>query len=255
MPKASQSYFEIRSSPIQGRGAFATRRIRKGTRLIEYVGERISHAEADRRYDDDTMRRHHTFLFTLNNRTVIDAAVDGNEARFINHSCSPNCEAVIDSGHIYIESTKTIQPGAELVYDYQYERAPDADESDEARYPCRCGSPNCRGTILAPPKRKRAAASAKRGKGASKRGKAGAKKKSSSKKKGTTSKRKSTAAKRTKRASQRSAPATRGGTLTRKLGKTSSTRAKKSAPGAKKTPGRKASPNRLKAAAKRRRSA
>ncbi len=256
MPTASQSYFEIRSSPIQGRGAFATRRIRKGTRLIEYVGERISHAEADRRYDDDTMKRHHTFLFTLNNRTVIDAAVGGNESRFINHSCAPNCEAVIDSGHIYIEATRTIQPGAELVYDYQYERAPDADESDEARYPCRCGAPNCRGTILAPPKRKRAAAAAKRGKGASKRRKAASKKRASSKKKGAASKRKSTAGKRAKTTSQRSAPATRGGTLTRKLGKTSSTRAKKSAPAAKKTSrGGKTSPNRLKAAAKRRRSA
>lgn len=188
MPKASQSYFEIRSSSIQGRGAFATRRIRKGTRLIEYVGERISHAEADRRYDDDTMRRHHTFLFTLNNRTVLDAAVDGNEARFINHSCDPNCEAVIDGSHIYIESIKTIQPGAELVYDYQYERAPDADESDEARYPCRCGSPKCRGTILAPPKRKRAAAKSRRKSAGKKkpakktsRGKGAAKKKSAKK--------------------------------------------------------------------------
>jgi SET domain-containing protein len=180
MPKASQPYFEIRSSSIQGRGAFATRRIRKGTRLIEYVGERISHAEADRRYDDDTMRRHHTFLFTLNNRTVLDAAVNGNEARFINHSCEPNCEAVIDGSHIYIESIKTIQPGAELVYDYQYERAPDADESDEARYPCRCGSPKCRGTILAPPKRKRAAAKKKSAKKTS-RGKSAGKKKSAKK--------------------------------------------------------------------------
>jgi SET domain-containing protein len=205
MPKASQSYFEIRSSSIQGRGAFATRRIRKGTRLIEYVGERISHAEADRRYDDDTMRRHHTFLFTLNNRTVIDAAVSGNEARFINHSCDPNCEAVIDGSHIYIESIKTIQPGAELVYDYQYERAPDADESDEARYPCRCGSPRCRGTILAPPKRKRAAAKSRRksagkkksakktsrGKGAAKKksAKKGAAKKKSAKKAGKRAKR------------------------------------------------------------------
>ncbi len=197
MPTASQSYFEIRSSSIQGRGAFATRRIRKGTRLIEYVGERISHAEADRRYDDDTMKRHHTFLFTLNNRTVIDAGVNGNEARFINHSCSPNCEAVIDSGHIYIETIRTIQPGAELVYDYQYERAPDADESDEARYPCRCGAPNCRGTILAPPKKRRAAAGAKRGKGAAKR------KKTATKLKKTPTKLKKTAAKRTKSAAKR----------------------------------------------------
>ncbi len=182
MPKASQSYFEIRSSSIQGRGAFATRRIRKGTRLIEYVGERISHAEADRRYDDDKMRRHHTFLFTLNNRTVLDAAVGGNEARFINHSCDPNCEAVIDGSHIYIESIKTIQPGVELVYDYQYERAPGADESDEARYPCRCGSPNCRGTILAPAKRKRAAAKAGHGESAAKRKKVAKKKAASAKK-------------------------------------------------------------------------
>jgi hypothetical protein len=244
MPTASQSFFEIRSSPIQGRGAFATRRIRKGTRLIEYVGERISHAEADRRYDDDGMKRHHTFLFTLNNRTVIDAGVDGNEARFINHSCSPNCEAVIDSGHIYIESIKTIEPGAELVYDYQYERAPDADESDEARYPCRCGSPNCRGTILAPPKRKRAAASAKRGKGASKR-----KKKAASKKK--------TLAKRKRAATKRSgAGAKRGTSAARKRTKTSAT-GRGSAPkrGKKSTTRSKVSPNRLKAAARRRRSA
>ena len=157
MARTHQTYFEIRSSRIQGRGAFALRRIRKGTRLIEYLGEAISHDEADRRYDDDTMKRHHTFLFTLDDETVIDAARGGNEARFINHSCDPNCEAVIEDGHIYIEAIRTIQPGEELVYDYQYERAPDADESDEARYPCRCGSPNCRGTILAPAKPKKKA--------------------------------------------------------------------------------------------------
>jgi SET domain-containing protein len=164
MPEVNRDYFEIRRSPIQGRGAFALRRIRKGTRLIEYTGEHISHDEADRRYDEATMKRHHTFLFTLNKRTVVDAAVGGNEARFINHSCDPNCEAVIDSGHIYIEAKRTIQPGEELVYDYQYERADDADESDEKRYPCRCGAPNCRGTILAPPKQsKQKAASRKQG--------------------------------------------------------------------------------------------
>lgn len=176
MPKATQPYFEIRSSRIQGRGAFALKRIRKGTRLIEYVGEHVSHDEADRRYDEDGMKRHHTFLFTLNRKTVIDAAVAGNEARFINHSCDPNCEAVIEDGHIYIESIRTIQPGAELVYDYQYDRAPDADETDEAKYPCRCGSANCRGTILAPAKRskapaRRAKSAAKRESSAARRGK------------------------------------------------------------------------------------
>jgi SET domain-containing protein len=166
MPALNRDYFEIRRSPIQGRGAFALRRIRKGTRLIEYTGEHISHDEADRRYDEATMQRHHTFLFTLNSRTVIDAAVNGNEARFINHSCDPNCEAVIDAGHIYIEAKRTIQPGEELVYDYQYDRADDADESDEKRYPCYCGAANCRGTILAPPKqRKQKAGSRKQGGG------------------------------------------------------------------------------------------
>lgn len=211
MPTATQPYFEIRSSSIQGRGAFALRRIRKGTRLIEYVGERISHDEADRRYDEDGMKRHHTFLFTLNRKTVIDAAVDGNEARFINHSCDPNCEAVIDGSHIYIESIKTIEPGAELVYDYQYDRAPDADESDEARYPCRCGSPNCRGTILAPAKKKSASvakrkkAPTKRKKALAKREKAPAKREkvAAKRKKTAAAKRKKTAAKRKKTAARR----------------------------------------------------
>jgi SET domain-containing protein len=168
MPPTTQDYFEIRTSRIQGRGAFALRRIRKGTRLIEYTGERISNAEADRRYDDATMKRHHTFLFTLTSRTVIDAAHGGNEARFINHSCDPNCEAVIEDGHIYIEAIRTIQPGEELVYDYKYERGTGPDALDEAHYPCYCGSPKCRGTILAPPTR-RPKKSAKKTNGRAKR--------------------------------------------------------------------------------------
>src|SRR5215212_8562184 len=70
-------WFELRHSPIQGVGAFATRDIPKGTRIIEYVGEKISNAEADRRYDDEKMSRHHTFLFILNQRTCVDAAFEG----------------------------------------------------------------------------------------------------------------------------------------------------------------------------------
>ena len=152
MPRQQQPYFEIRDSSIQGRGAFALREIRRGTRIIEYTGERISHAEADRRYDDESMERHHTFLFTVNRRTVIDAAVNGNDARFINHSCDPNCEAVIEDGRIFIEAIRAIHPGQELAYDYQYERTGSIDESDASRYVCRCGAKNCRGTILAPVK-------------------------------------------------------------------------------------------------------
>jgi SET domain-containing protein len=144
--------FELRRSSIQGLGAFATRRISKGTRIIEYVGERITEEESDRRYDDASMKRHHTFLFSLDDGTVIDAAVGGNEARFINHSCDPNCEAVIERKRIYIEAIRTIQPGTELAYDYAYERSDDCDEETERLYVCRCGSKKCRGTILAPKK-------------------------------------------------------------------------------------------------------
>jgi SET domain-containing protein len=143
-------YFELRTSRIQGTGAFATRTIRKGTRIIEYLGQRISWRTADKRYDDEKMNRHHTFLFTIDDRTCIDAGVNGNDARFINHSCDPNCEAINDRKRIFIEATKTIPAGTELVYDYQYERSDDHTDEDEKFYKCRCGSPKCRGTILAP---------------------------------------------------------------------------------------------------------
>jgi len=140
--------FELRQSPIQGSGAFATRRIRKGQRIIEYTGERITPGEADRRYDDDAMERHHTFLFELDDETVVDAAVGGNEARFINHSCDPNCEAVIEDGRIFIEALGNVQPGVELLYDYAYERSGRFRKEWEKLYECRCGAKRCRGTIL-----------------------------------------------------------------------------------------------------------
>lgn len=147
---AGELPFEIRRSPIQGLGAFATRRIRKGTRLIEYTGERITTDEADRRYpDDESQARHHTFLFAIDDDVVIDAAVDGNEARFINHSCAPNCDAVIDDGRIWIETIRDIRPGEELAYDYAFVLEERHTPAAKRRYPCTCGAPTCRGTILA----------------------------------------------------------------------------------------------------------
>jgi uncharacterized protein len=88
-------------------------------------------------------------------RTVIDAAVGGNDARFINHSCDPNCEAVEDDRRIFIEAVRAIAPGDELTYDYSYTRDETQSEEDEALYACRCGSPKCRGTILEPRKKQR----------------------------------------------------------------------------------------------------
>src|ERR1043165_4316577 len=102
--------FEIRPSPMQGLGAFATERIPAGTRLIEYAGQRITMAEAEARYpDDDT--RHHTYLFAIDDDIVIDAAFENNEARFINHSCDPNCDAVVEDDPIWIEPIRDEEPG------------------------------------------------------------------------------------------------------------------------------------------------
>ncbi len=140
----------LRNSRIQGRGVFAGRRIRKGQRIIEYIGEIITVEEEQRRYDDDAMSRHHTFLFKIDEKITIDATRRGNMARYINHSCGPNCEAVMEDGRIFIEAIRNIQPGTELTYDYSYEHEGELTAELKEFYFCRCGSDNCRGTILNP---------------------------------------------------------------------------------------------------------
>jgi SET domain-containing protein len=141
-------WMELRGSQIHGLGGFALKDIPKGTRIVEYMGERISNEEADRRYDDDSMKDHHTFLFILNSKTCIDAAFEGNEARFINHSCAPNADAVVGRSHIWIDARKKIPAGTEILYDYAFEDDDKYTEADYRRYGCRCGSPKCRGTIV-----------------------------------------------------------------------------------------------------------
>jgi SET domain-containing protein len=140
--------FEIRRSPIQGLGAFATRFIPAETRLIEYTGERLTQAEADARYPDAPDERHHTFLFAIDDDIVIDAAVGGNDARFINHSCDPNCDAYIEDQRIWITTIRDVEPGEELAYDYKYSLDERHTPARKRQYPCSCGSRNCRGTIL-----------------------------------------------------------------------------------------------------------
>ncbi len=142
-------WLEIRESPIQGKGAFAHIDIPAGTRIIEYTGEIITHEEADERYDDAAMHRHHTFLFAVDEDTVIDGANSDNPAKYINHSCDPNCEPVVEGKRIFIDALRDIKKGEELFYDYAYERDHDGSD-DESLYHCLCGSPKCRGTILAP---------------------------------------------------------------------------------------------------------
>ena len=156
-PKKSRiaPMYKVRHSPIHGYGVFAARRIRKGTTVIEYLGDRVSHAQADARYEDKDPADNHTFLFTVDAKTVIDAGVNGNEARYINHGCDPNCESTTLNKRIFIEAIRTIQAGEELAYDYQIQRDPDDAPNVDKIYACRCGAANCRGSMLEPVKKKR----------------------------------------------------------------------------------------------------
>jgi SET domain-containing protein len=146
--RKQQPLIEVRDSGIQGKGVWAVARIPRGTWIIEYTGERITHEEADRRYDDEAMDRHHTFLFTVDEKICIDAVKDGNDARFINHSCDPNCEAILSGKKIWIGAMRDIEAGEELSYDYGYHLEDETMDEAVRKYPCHCGAKNCRGTIL-----------------------------------------------------------------------------------------------------------
>jgi len=140
--------YSVRRSSIHGRGVFALAHIPKGTRLMEYLGERISHREADRRYAVEHEHSPHTMLFTVDDKIVIDATRQGNSARFINHSCTPNCEANEENGRIFIETIKRIAPGEELTYDYNLVLDERHTPAVKRAHACFCGTRNCRGTML-----------------------------------------------------------------------------------------------------------
>jgi SET domain-containing protein len=145
----------VRRSRIQGRGVFATRDIASGDRIVEYLGDRMSHDEADATCpDDEAAERHHTFLFAVDDDVVIDGSRNGNDARFINHSCDPNTEVVIVRQRVYVHALRDIESGEELFYDYWYMTDESYTLEDLRRiYPCRCGSKSCRGTLARPPRR------------------------------------------------------------------------------------------------------
>lgn len=149
----SRRRFAVRNSGIHGKGVFALTRIPKGTRLIEYKGERLTDAQVDKRYAKD--ENPHTFLFALDDGMVIDATTGGNSARWINHSCAPNCEAVDDEDHIYIETLRAIRPGEELSYNYGIELEEKHTPALKRLYQCRCGARSCKGTILSDKKKKK----------------------------------------------------------------------------------------------------
>lgn len=144
-----------RHSPIHGIGVFALCDLPAGKPLIHYRGMLLTHAEADALYENNS-ETGHTFLFTLNSRYVIDASVDGNLARWINHSCDPNCQAVIAVSEdadpacdqVLIETLRAIKAGEELTYDYGIVLAVRHSVRLKRIWACRCGSPKCTGTLL-----------------------------------------------------------------------------------------------------------
>ena len=153
MPKKIQA----RKSTIHGNGVFALEALAKGERVIEYKGLRRTHAEVDAD-DAGDVESGHTFLFTLNDDYVIDANYKGNDARWINHSCAPNCEAVIAEAEgedrtadkVFIEAIRDIKPGEELTYNYGITLAERHTPRLKKIWACRCGSKKCTGTMLRP---------------------------------------------------------------------------------------------------------
>ncbi|MFO1301731.1 MAG: SET domain-containing protein-lysine N-methyltransferase [Burkholderiaceae bacterium] len=146
-----------RRSAIHGNGMFAATDIPAGARLIQYKGRLLTHAESDELYGDGADTGH-TFLFSLNDDYVIDANQQGNSARWINHGCAPNCEAVVDEDargdrrrdRVFIESTRDIRKGEELTYNYGIVLGVPHTRAMKRIWACRCGAPQCTGTMLQP---------------------------------------------------------------------------------------------------------
>ncbi len=148
---------ERRRSRIHGNGVFASRDIPAGTRVCLYAGKRIRHEDADELYGD-SLDTGHTFLFTLNDEFIVDANRGGNVARWINHSCAPNCESEVVEhdgddrrrDHIEIRSLRTIMAGEELTYDYGIRLDVPHTARLKRLWACLCGASECTGTMLKP---------------------------------------------------------------------------------------------------------
>jgi SET domain-containing protein len=148
--------YVVRSSTIQGNGVFARRKIPAGSVVIEYQGERITWPRAQKRAEAAGTPLSHTYFFTLNDGRIIDGGSQGNAARFINHSCEPNCEPLEHmDGRVFIYSLTDIERGEELTYYYALIYEGRHTKAIKQSFPCHCGSPSCTGTMLAPKVRKR----------------------------------------------------------------------------------------------------
>lgn len=145
--RADSEWCEARQSDIHGSGVFATKRIPEGARIIEYVGEKISKKESERRAwrQFDRSKNHGeaaVYIFTLSKRWDLDGSVEWNTARLINHSCEPNCEAFVEKKRIFIYALRDIGVGEELTFDYGFSLECYED------HPCLCGTDSCVGYIV-----------------------------------------------------------------------------------------------------------
>lgn len=153
MSKPTLPWHEVRRSPLHGNGVFALRDIPSGTHILPYTGARITPEEADARHPTNPDDPFHTFFFALSCGKVIDGGRKGNDARWINHSCAPNCEAQenADGTRVSIVALRDIQAGEELFYDYGLVMDDKITRQMKLDYRCLCGAPTCRGTMLALP--------------------------------------------------------------------------------------------------------
>lgn len=140
----------MRNSAVHGRGVYAVAPIAAGERIIEYTGELIAWDEAMDRHPHDPSQPHHTFYFHIEDGRVIDALFGGNSSRWINHACEPNCETDEVDGRVYIKALQDLFPGDELFYDYGLTIDERYTPKLKKEFACHCGSPDCRGTMLAP---------------------------------------------------------------------------------------------------------
>lgn len=158
MSKASKDghpSFEVHRSPVHGNGVFARRRIAAGERIVEYEGRRIEWDEATERAGRSGQPVNYTLFFTLADGRVIDGGDQGNDARFINHSCEPNCEAYEEDERVFIHALRDIEEGEELNYNYALVYDGRHTPAIKKAFACRCGAPGCTGVMLAPKKRTR----------------------------------------------------------------------------------------------------
>ena len=138
----------VQSSGVHGQGVFATRHLVAGERVVEYVGEVISMTESIARHPHDAANPDHTFYFHLDEGRVINALYGGNDSKWINHSCGPNCEPEEVGRRIFIVTRRPVFKGEELSFDYRLFSDEPMTEALQSRYVCRCGAPKCRGTML-----------------------------------------------------------------------------------------------------------